>query len=1555
VAADKETKVKLGVEVDDSQVKKLADELKKLQASVSAAGGTGEKQAREGAYEAVNRNIKARAEQLLGGSLTSDSATKTEKRQAIQQARNEIRAAVKQGGRELSKSFGELIRDMSGLANEGLQDLVNFAPSRRGGGRPASAPPPAGAPAAPAAPARRSRSKAATPAATPAAQPATQAAPAKPAARSTGDLETQLTINEALAASREQLTTMNPAQLAEQLEFAKKRKGLAGALAGRAFKANQLQSYAEFQVKGTQAGGDEAVIKAMQQLHADFTNLSGSLKKHGEKIDKAGGRGIMSEDELAASGASEARMSGQLRGLKNRAGQLGAKQFDAEISNLGKALKENSAMTQRETLTRDKVIKEQAWNEALQSKDRGQIRGAGDAYNKVLQALRPLSTAAEQKQIDSTSDSVLKKSGGRADMDAFRLYGTGQALLMGGQVGRIGFQAGQNGFAPLAQQYSELDPRLTQAMRGNQRAGIALGQAQSPYQQFRLNVGEQLMGNGAAAGASIIGDVAGSVAGPLGGLLQTAAMMSLAGQSNAGLGKILAGGGKALGFMAGPVGLGAASGVAAGSLGYEMLRNANIGGLGSKVGAMETIDSIINPTQYYRNRVGAEAVAAYGNMDAATREEYKKNLGTAKDQIKDFEKNEGLFYATGSDTRYGKLAGTARKLGISEDLIQQGDYAKLKGAIEGLAVPVEGSDALKKAIKSPEIQQQIKAMKNQFADFFIDIGKQAAELKRNFSRSMEDIGTQKERATEDFNIGLQRIGTQRARLTEDYQSSIKKLETQVTRTKRDAAISRERLEEDTARSTLRLQQDTARQTLRLEQDTAKARTRLTEDVTKSRTRLEEDTTTSVSRLTRDTIKNDTRLTEDYVKSTQYRAEDFSRNMSRLTEDSSRDRGRVQEDYTVNRQQLTRSFARNEQDLQQGFQDSMIGIMAPGLAQSRGYQMMRLMRDYKKNRRRLREDKKTEFSNLDRGYGRSMSDINRNEQRGKEDLQRDFQRGQEEADKAYQRGKDDIAESYNRGLEDARKGYERASADIAQQQTRGEEDISQGYSRGKEDIATAAQRGQEDIDRNATRGRADIERNLNDALEDAATARMEIERNYQRGLQDLLMQEQDLRRNYNRTMDDLNKAAGRLVEDFNTASESMTEAVRRFTRDFGEAMAAFNRQLNGQFGTSMNDSELNSLTGLSNQSGYSPATTPGESGGVPGSFPGVDTPAGRTGGPSSGSGGSSGNSGYGGGSGGGGGSYINPKYVPKRNRGGYVEANHVAEVHGGEWIVNPNHPDKKQQASYAINALKELGYYKGSFWVGGTTGGYGTSGGGYTSPAGGGGGGSFYYNGMPTMGTGGAGYYTGGGPRPNPYGYAGPGYGPSSGWAGPSSGAGISAPRAGGGGRFGGPVGDAMGRNAYGGPYGPGGMSGYVNNGPSNRAGNFAPGFGPGSAYVNANSKFGPRIRNSMNADGSPIIIDGSATDIPGVYRDPFGNISSRRGPNLTGSRTHPFAVSVGGSMGRFAGSFYDGGKITPPQGAASNKFNFTYNGGGLKQKAIFEEESNIFGRKLDSRLKGVTY
>jgi hypothetical protein len=866
--------------------------------------------------------------------------------------------------------------------------------------------------------------------------------------------------------------------------------------------------------------------------------------------------------------------------------------------------------------------------------DRDMRRNYAHALNLNTQQLQEFETDPTKKRaLNKENVARNREYGLQSDMMAsFGQFLAGNVLLQTSRSMRAPFAGANQAFDAFNQQH-QVDPVLLNSQRANQAAMLGLGEQFQGYNLFKNSLAHAALTNPIAPAAAVVGDVAGAIAGPAGSMLQTGASLKMAAVDNKALSTALS-----LGSGAGVLGLAGLAGAGVGVGLGALLTN-----LGSqKKDPFETLRSYFDPqgvasdkTQqrygtYISKMSGTKLTQVSGLVDEA-----QKNINAldytpttapkSADEIQSRQRTK--------DDALKNLGDIAEKIsqltdgkGLTDELKKSPDL--LKGFIKAFQESLfkSGSAAITKFQQiidnDPVFKLQQKQMREQRSDQAVDFGRSRQQLELGYSRQTEDITKNQTRTKEDYSVNLQRLGVSRARAAEDFTLANQQNDLQIFRTRRQTATQLQRLDEDQTRQRFRLAQDDSKQRLRLEEDTTRQTTRLHEDVARSYTRTvqavalqlsrtQEDTARSWQRAVEDSTRTATRTVEDSTKTMTRTVEDAQKTMTRafedaqvtrtrlvadtntsrgrLIEDASISRSRLSEDYNTTVQNQNRNYVRSNQDLDQGYTDSVLGIVAPGLGSNPAYQLMKLNRDYTKNKSRLGEDYQTNRSELNRNTDRSFDDIARSVARSLDDLQKSFDRTMQDLSKSLARTTEDVNTTLSRTAEDISLTLSRTAEDLAQNMSRLSEDIATTLARAGEDAAktlqqasedasTALVRGMEDINTNLTRTLDDLNLNLARATQDMdieafrarfdaqlaladaeidyQTNRNKIQLDYNRQVEDLNNAEFDLKRNFNRQLDDLNIAQQRATQDYKFASDGLNIAIQRADRDFENASQSF---------------------------------------------------------------------------------------------------------------------------------------------------------------------------------------------------------------------------------------------------------------------------------------------------------------------------------------------------------------------------------------------------------------
>jgi hypothetical protein len=678
----------------------------------------------------------------------------------------------------------------------------------------------------------------------------------------------------------------------------------------------------------------------------------------------------------------------------------------------------------------------------------------------------------------------------------------GQGIMQAGAYGRQLYGAGISSYQNLNSQYS-IDPNLTAANRNLTRSKLGLGAQLSGYEAFKTNLQAGINKSPLAAPLAIGGDVLGAAAPAAGGIMQMlGALKTVNPKAAESIGEMAL----KFGGILGKGGVLGAAAVAGGVVGI------NVG---------NALNKTINPKAKDQD---------WGDVLTTVKKTIALDVGAATGMNKHVVGGVGSILGVspnnGSDV--GSVWADIWGDGKGADKIRKENQQKnqKKAQEEKTTQQAQVNTEFKKVINSPQFQLQAAQVRNQIGDFNYDSAKNERLAKRGYARQKEDIGTSRSRTNEDYAVQQQKFGIQRQRMDEDYSRSrsrteedytrtVQKNELQVSRIRRDAVISATRQNEDLSRSRIRQAQDVSRQTERLDQDTSRDTLRLNQDTA------------------RDTL--------------------------RLTQDTDRERLRSAQDYGRNLAVMNRDQARSSQDLQRNFKDSLTSIIAPGLTSSKGYQIAKLMRDYKREKGRMGEDQAQQRSDLERDRSRQVEDIDRTASRGAEDIGRSA--------------------------------------------ARGAEDIGRNSTRSKEDIARGNERFGEDTSREQSRGSQDLQKQTTDALTDSFIAAKEAaiehtrtvqdqDREYARARQDESLAEADAAREHTRNLQDLAKEEKRAAEDFKETMDDIRVARERFARDMNLQLTQMGADLADKTGSNKNYTadEVANAAGIGNVVTANPNST-----------------------------------------------------------------------------------------------------------------------------------------------------------------------------------------------------------------------------------------------------------------------------------------------------------------------------------------------------------------------------
>jgi hypothetical protein len=859
-----------------------------------------------------------------------------------------------------------------------------------------------------------------------------------------------------------------------------------------------------------------------------------------------------------------------------------------------------------------------------------------------------ISDADEKRKLRTETDKRNEDEGVNQNvLNTFGQFLAGNVLLQTGRTMRQPYNIASQAFNQYNQE-NQVDPALLTQQRRLNQGLIDMGGSMRSYEALKLGVGTAAVQSPFAAPLAAAGEVGGAAFGAAGSMLQTGASLSMAGASAPWLSKALKLGSGAT-LLGGAALAGGAVGMGLGSLISPVFNN------GKQKDPFDVLRMMFQPTQSVQDKteqeIGAKVRVLQGPQLKQVEDLTKKTSGAFSDYDKakeqqaayrslaaaegprpqqatlqlgiDADKN--LDKAKEDMKKYAQdLAKAAGAPPITEEVLK--DPERLRGFVKYFENVLDTTNIQKLLTNNPQLKLQRQQMQNQWNDFTVDMARQTFQLNRNFTRSTEDLSRTRTRSGQDFNTQLGRLGVTRGRAAEDRDVAMvqndrgiertrRNINTQLQRADADYVRNQERLLQDSSKSQVRTVDDTNKQVYRLYRDVNKNLERTTEDAGRSIKRTQEDTARSWARTIEDSARSSARLVEDTSRTSQRLVEDTTRTMvraqedasmtiqrsaqdrntsgSRLMEDTGVSRQRLAQDYNRTVQQQNRNYVRSNQDLDQGYQDSVLGIVAPGLTSNPGYQLARLSRDYAKNKTRLGEDYKTgredlnistdrQFADLAKSLQRGIDDLNKSFERTVEDVNKSLQRTTEDIATALQRSGEDIATALQRSAEDINTTLQRAGEDIATTMQRAGEDFATTMQRAKDDAATALsdgmtdittnfqrtmddlntslQRATEDMDLEHYRNYQDAMRELQDAEVDYQTNRADIQRSYNRTVEDLNNAEFDLRRDYNRNVEDLNTEAKRMKEDFAFARDQLKIETDRFQRDFQNSLAQFTQSL-----------------------------------------------------------------------------------------------------------------------------------------------------------------------------------------------------------------------------------------------------------------------------------------------------------------------------------------------------------------------------------------------------------
>lgn len=707
------------------------------------------------------------------------------------------------------------------------------------------------------------------------------------------------------------------------------------------------------------------------------------------------------------------------------------------------------------------------------------------AQSMAKQATSAQEYAKYQGLVEQHSKNTGNGGGGQFSAHSERQFGIlknleslsqSQFLWQGGAMGQQFYQNSVDPYNQLNAKYN-INPQLTNSQRAAQASQINVGRQLSGYEQFKnslavgfnnspiaapaaiagdiFGVASQALGVGIPAligaksgysflknlgkgGGSAVsetgGDVAALEAGAAGRLSAGGKVASTAATAAEGeadwVGKLRTGGG-ALG--GGEAGAAAAGGAEAGG-GLSLLGIAGAGisagaGLffgnmvGEKLsGGNNNLNTVVNPLDQGQK----EALSVFGGQEGLDKllknkspEDIKKltdNLGKETDALHELQKSRpswegGEGGLTQNKDREDKAVAALKAAGIDDATIDtvKGNPFKANELLGGLDAQknalttgsvdpqqqqaiIQGQQTLKEILGSKGFALQRESINNSISDHAQDDKRNEKLAKRSYARQKQDLTDEQSDADEDYANAMARIGTQRQWATED----------------KDRSLSR--LNEDNQTTTSRAGQDEARN----EEQNQLQVTRIKRNAKVEQGQIAEDYAIKTTRLTEHTNRELSRLETD-----------SAREMTELTADTAKTRLRTEQDYARNSAQIDKETSRSKQDLKDSYQDNLLSIVAPEVANSPAMQLMKLQRDYKKQSSRVDEDSKYEHQTLDTQHQRDVDDTNTSESRGKDSINRNKSRGEE-----------DLSTAKKEGLEDAARDKSRASLQLLTSTTDG---------------------------------------------------------------------------------------------------------------------------------------------------------------------------------------------------------------------------------------------------------------------------------------------------------------------------------------------------------------------------------------------------------------------------------------------------------------------------------------------------------------------------------------
>jgi hypothetical protein len=971
-------------------------------------------------------------------------------------------------------------------------------------------------------------------------------------------------------------------------------------------------------------------------------------------------QGILKEAQKAGDTDAVSDAANKLSGLSKAAQELN-QSFTGTAKSTDSFQKSIKTVTHAADLREERATLKAS---IAEEPDKDLRRVYAHALNLNSQKLVPLTADPEERRALNTENVQRNKEYGlQSDMMAsFGQFLAGNVLMSAGRTARAPYTLANQSFDQFNQQH-QIDPVLLSSQRANQAATLGLGEQFQNYDLFKNSLAHAAITNPLAPAGAVVGDIAGAVAGPAGSLMQTGASLKMAASDSKLVNGLMSGGMTAgtlglAGLAGGALGLGL--GALLTNLGpdkkdpFQTLRSyydsKGIAGeetqknFGSQIQALKGPQLKVVQSDVQK---AADLYDRYEKANAITSNLLEPDRGKVATAEK-----EKVVTLDDLTKLADKIAKETRGVGFTDEQKEQlkKNPELLKGFIQTFQESLlqGGSEAVKKFQQiinnDPIFKLQQKQMNQQRADQQQDEQRSRQQLDRTYSRQQEDFTRTRTRTREDYNVNEQRLGVSRTRAAQDFALANEQNDRGYFRTTRDVGTSLQREQEDQTRQRARQSEDYNRSigrladnrdisTYRLQRDTSRGLERTTEDVSRGTGRTLEDAGRTVQRAQEDAARTWQRSVEDTSRTWQRSVEDtdrtwqrtnedasrtlsrafedasitlaragqdFSKNASRAIDDATLSRSRLSQDYNREVNQQNKSYLRQSQDTDQSYQDSVLGIVAPGLASNPAYQLMKLNRDYVKNKGRAAEDYQQGRTDLNTSTDRSFDDISKSLKRGLDDMTQSFQRTMDDVGKSLARTSEDVnttlartaediattlsrtgqdiattlsrtgediatslsrtltdtATSVARAMEDSATTMQRATQDTATALSDGMVDINKNFSQGVEDLNTSLTRAIQDLDTSDFRARFDAMRTLDDAKIDYDTNRNKLALDYNRQVEDLNNAEYDLRKDYNRSIEDLNTAQQRATQDYKTASDGLNIQIARATRDFEDASSSF---------------------------------------------------------------------------------------------------------------------------------------------------------------------------------------------------------------------------------------------------------------------------------------------------------------------------------------------------------------------------------------------------------------